>query len=561
MHPRAIICLVLVCCLLGMASSAVAARTFAVAPFTMHTPDKYHYLSEGIQSMVTSRLSSQTKLQPRDAPQLGEAGDLSQAKAREILEELDLDYLVYGDVTMMQEQSSLSLKILSRDGDLLTRTSQMSLDELIPRLDGMIGEVKQDLGVGPEQKVSTQEPAAEKEPRGTGDQQAEERGREHLNAGFEQREKTRKDTARNRLNPEFEQAETRQKDVNRWRSRELPFIAHGMRVGDANGDGRNEIFLLQENEVKAFAKHEGGLEHLATYESGHRSKALSMDLSAPKADGSRHIVVSALRKDRPSSFILAFRDGEFVVVDKGIDLLLSTARIPPKHTQRLVGQKLKAPGIFANGVGIVERNSGEYTLGRTLQLPDAANVFNFAYLPQKDEHKVVVADSSNRLRVYASDGEFKAATDKGYAGSDIKIRKKTSMPGLDESPEDLPLYYFLPTRLIACNLDAEGDFELLVNRSRASSSRYLANQRSYSQGAIHSLYWDGLGLSTAWNTRAIKGSVQDYGLGDLNNDGTLELFICLNTKPGMLSWDAKRTILLAYPLELSDKKREAIFRP
>ncbi|MCF8030968.1 MAG: hypothetical protein K9K39_08745 [Desulfohalobiaceae bacterium] len=561
MHPRSILCLVLVCCFLGMAGSAAAAQSFAVAPFTMHAPEKYHYLSDGIQSMVTSRLSSETKLQPKDAPQLDKAGGLSRTKARELCKELDLDYLVYGDVTMMQEQSSLSFKILSREGKLITRTSQMSLDKLIPRLDDMIEDVKQELGVGPKEKASAGKTVAEKERVEIEDQQVKEKDPEKLNSRFKQREKVQKDTARNKLNPQFEQTETRQKETNRWRSPELPFSAQRMRVGDANGDGRQEIFLLQEHAVKAFVMRDSGLEHLATFEAGSRIKALTLDLSAPDSDESRKIVVSALRNKRPRSFILSFRGGEFSVVDKEINLLFRVARIPPEYAPRLVGQKLKAPGTFTNGVSLVEEESGKYKLERRLQLPDAANIFNFAYLPQKDEYKVIVADSSTHLRVYDSDGEMEAATEKAYAGSEIRIQKKTSLPGLEDSREDPPSYYFLPTRLIPCNLDADGEFELVVNQSKASYSRFLANQRNYSRGAIHSLYWDGIGLDTAWKTRTVKGSVQDYGLGDIDNDGSLELFICLNTKPQMLSMEGKKTILLAYPLELSKESRQAIFRP
>ncbi|MEF8889651.1 MAG: VCBS repeat-containing protein, partial [Desulfohalobiaceae bacterium] len=286
----------------------------------------------------------------------------------------------------------------------------------------------------------------------------------------------------------------------------------------------------------------------------------TLNLTAAKADGSRQIVVSGLRKDKPRSFILRFRDGDFAVRDKNIKLLLKVARIPPDYDKRLVGQKLDDPGTFANGVSLVQRESDTYKLGRTLELPRAANVFNFTYLPGKEGNKVVVADSSDQLRLYF-DGEIQASTDKAFAGSAVKIREKKSLPGLEDSREDPPSYYFLPTRLLPCDLNVDGEFELLVNRSVSSTSKYLANQRSFSEGSIHSLYWDGLGLSTAWKTGTIKGAVQDYGLGDMNNDGTLELYVCITTSPGTFSWGGKKTILLAYPLELSEESRGEIFRP
>ena len=561
MPSRFIVGLVLVCCLLGMAGSADAAQSFAVAPIAMHAPEKYHYLSDGIQSTISSSLSSGSMLQSRDVPQLDKVGALSRNKAREILENSDLDYLVYGDVTIMKEQCSLNVKVLSREGKLIARTSQMPRNKLLPRLNTMLGEIKQELEVSPNQKDSTGEAEAEKEPGGAENKAEKEKDRKKLNSQFKQREKAQKDTARDKLNPQFKQTKKRQKGISRWRSRELPFSAHGMRVGDANGDGRKEIFLLQEHAIKAFVKRESGLEHLATYETGRQIKALTLGLSAPYSDGSQRIVVSALRDKKPSSFILAFREGDFAVVDKDIELLLRVARTPPEYAPRLVGQKLEAPGTFDNGVSLVERELGKYKPGKALQLPDAANIFNFAYLPQKKEYKVIIADSSSQLRVYASDGERKATTEKSYAGSEVRIQKQTSLPGMEESPKDPPSYYFLPTRLIPCNLDADSEFELLVNRSMASSSRYFRNRRSYTKGEIHSLYWDGLGLGMAWKTQTLKGAIQDYGLGDLNNNGRLELFVCLNTQPETFSGEKKKSILLSYPLELPQHSREALLRP
>jgi len=540
MYPHTVVSIIflsLVFCL-AAAGTAGAAQSFAVAPFAVHAPEKYQYLSQGIPSVITSSLESKTALQSRDLTLPDRQDTISRSDARKLLKDSDLDFLVYGNVTIMEGQSNLSLKVLSRDGKLVARNAQAPMNKLIPRLNTLIGDVKPELAISGERR---QEARADIEmPDSPKDQE--------------------KDAEQKTLNPQFERTERASEKTGRWRSPALSLEARGLRVGDVDGDGRQEIILLQKHAVKAFVRQGDKLEHLATYETGSRTKTLTLDLTAAKADGSREIVVSALRQDKPRSFILRYRDGDFAVRDKSIKLLLKVARIPPDYNKRLVGQKLDSPGNFANGVSLVQRGSSSYKLGRTLELPRAANVFNFTYLPGKEDSKVVVADASIHLRLY-SDGKIQATTDKAYAGSSVKMRKKTSLPGLEDSREDPPSYRFLPTRLISCDLNADGEFEILVNRSVSSTSKYLANQRSFSEGSIHSLYWDGLGLSTAWKTGAIKGAVQDYGLGDMNNDGTLELYVCLTTSPGTFSWDGKKTILLAYPLELSKESRGKIFRP
>jgi len=165
MSQRFTVCLVLVCSILMVTSgSAVAARTFAVVPFKIYAPDKYNYLSHGISSMITSRLNKETSFQSMEDQISVEAKELSRDKALEILTKSDLDYLVYGRAIVMKEQLSVSLNMLSRKDELMILTFQMSLDNLIPRMDTIVGEIKQELGVEtPEQPKPKGDPAPETE--------------------------------------------------------------------------------------------------------------------------------------------------------------------------------------------------------------------------------------------------------------------------------------------------------------------------------------------------------------------------------------------------------------
>ena len=51
--------------------------------------------------------------------------------------------------------------------------------------------------------------------------------------------------------------------------------------------------------------------------------------------------------------------------------------------------------------------------------------------------------------------------------------------------------------------------------------------------------------------RRIKGSVVDFALADPNNDGTKDLVVCLNTHPGALGLQNRKTVVVFYPLDLS----------
>ena len=126
----------------------------------------------------------------------------------------------------------------------------------------------------------------------------------------------------------------------------------------------------------------------------------------------------------------------------------------------------------------------------------------------------------------------------------------TSGLGVDKNYQ-LPSKYYAPMRLIAADIGNTGEYVLLVNKPISVSAQFFENYRFFPEGEIESLYWDGVGLGLQWKTRRIKGSVVDFALADPNNDGTKDLVVCLNTHPGALGLQNRKTVVVFYPLDLS----------
>jgi hypothetical protein len=196
------------------------------------------------------------------------------------------------------------------------------------------------------------------------------------------------------------------------------------------------------------------------------------------------------------------------------------------------------------------KTQGEFKQGRHISVPEWGNVFNIAYLPQKDGYKIIVAHSDH-LRVYSDTENIQFTTDEVYAASSMRLKKSTAMPGLGESKDAMDQFYFVPTRLVPTNLDRDDRFELLVSRPLSVASQFFENYRTFPQGEIHCLFWDGVGLNIFWKTRQIKGTISDYGIYDLDEDGRDELVVCVNTYPGATGLKHRKTMLLAYDLDTS----------
>ena len=109
----------------------------------------------------------------------------------------------------------------------------------------------------------------------------------------------------------------------------------------------------------------------------------------------------------------------------------------------------------------------------------------------------------------------------------------------------------MPIRTIVNDLDRDGKSEVIILRPISTASQIFANYRTFPQGEIQSLFWDGLGMSLKWKTRRIKGTVVDFNFGDVNNDGKLYLVVLVNSHPGALGLSHRRAMVLAYPLDLS----------
>jgi hypothetical protein len=71
----------------------------------------------------------------------------------------------------------------------------------------------------------------------------------------------------------------------------------------------------------------------------------------------------------------------------------------------------------------------------------------------------------------------------------------------------------------------------------------------FTKTQIEAFTWDGLGLRPIWKTRIIKGYIQDYTVGDIDNDGQDELVAALVIKEGrgIVLTETKSTVI-AYDL-------------
>jgi hypothetical protein len=544
----------LVCCmimtsLVAVATAADGPQKFAVLPFAINGPEKYDYLSKGISDMLATRLSWRDHFESVDKELVRDKGTAPTSRM-EVIDQLDTlgaDYLVWGAAMIAGENVSLDVKVEDKKGRSWPNSSTVKIHNLIPELEKMAGRINEEIFA---------------RPNAAGDKK-EKKQVKVLNPGLVYNESVAGQEFT--LNPQF-RYEGGSKTPGRWQSQALPFAAGSMVVCDGDGDGKTEIFLLEDHVLHAFSIDNRRLVPLAEYKFPRRYQMVRLNSFDFDRDGCDELFVTGLsdrittginedaRDVEPISFIFRYKDKQFVMEREKIPYYINKVRLPPNYRPLLVGQKVGKTNMFDKHVYELIVLQNEVKLGKRLKLPPFSNVFNFAYLPAKEGMLTIFADSEDNLRVYDSRDEVLYQSERSYANSPVGVEVFVKIPGLGLKRDNpvTDLFYF-PERLLLVQLSGDRDkYELLVNRNRSVAGQFFERYRNYPFGEMHSLFWDGVGLSLAWKTREIKGTIIDYCTADIDSDGEDELCVCINSYAGGVGLEHRRTRILAYELDLDD---------
>ena len=529
--------------LLAGQAAAAEKSTYIVAPFFVQGPQGFTYLERSIPQMLTSRLYWKDHVEPaRSELPVNIKPASSQAEAEKLLAQFKADYVVWGTVTIVENDCSLDVRVRHKSGKIWPQVREAKSPQLIAAITGVSDAINREVFSRPTSAADISRGGA-----------SAGGGRiNQMNPDIMVNETSPQEVY---LNPQFRYSGASVEDDSRLRSQALNFPAIGMEVVDADGDGKNEIFLLEDHKLRAYSFSQGQLSPRGEVSFPMNSQCLSVR-SLPHPSGKAWIVVNTVDSGgQPVGSILTYSGGAFKEEMRNIKYYLNVVRIPPNYMPILVGQEAQPPRLFKVGVNEMTKQGERLAPSRRLALPTDANVFNFTYLPggrgERDSDKLILLSNDEHLRVYNSKGSRLAQTSEKYSGSALGLEIAVAMPGLGRDYITIPTVYYIPMRMLAIDLERDGNWELLVNRPISTASEIFERYRFYPQSEIHSLFWDGVGLNLQWKTRRIKGSMVDYTIADANNDGIPDLVTCLNTHPGALGVKARKTMVMLYPLDVS----------
>lgn len=531
--------------LLALPAMAQGAKTYAVLPFVYNGPQKYEYFSKAVQASLENDLEWMGHAEPSTKSLKSVTVPKDKGAALNALRGMGVDYLMYGEIAILDTKAHLRIDAVSADGKSWQKKGEVDIDQMTGWLDSQARVIQGDVfnrpGYGTVEKTkvekNTMQAAAPSDsPFLTGD------GRPFQAAA---------------LNPQF-RYEGGTETTGRWRSQTLPFYSFGMYVADGDADGRNELFILQESAISAYRFKEGKLQHLNTFELPANVMSMRLEVADLNRDGLPEFIIGAYQfenqggirapRGTPRSSILTFEGGKFKYLVKKVDRFLGVLRLPPTYMPILVAQKKGQRDLFDKHITEAFIKGDTIEIGQTLPVPPFANVYNLTYLPDGLGYKCIVISNSHKMLVYSQSFERLYESDETYSSSGVVIETADKMVGMGGGPtEEHGIVYNIPIRGLAAPLTSDKHYELLVNKDLSATAQIFKNYKYFTQGEIHSLVYDQVGMNLAWKTRRIKGQVADLALADLNNDGNKQLCVLVNTFTGY-GYGNRKTLVLAYDL-------------
>lgn len=528
-------------CLCSLLWAGEPARV-AIIPFNIHAPNDLSYLQEGILDMLASRIAWNGKVVVLEKHVIksacqDHAGSLNEVSARKLGQGLKVDYVLFGSLTVLGNTSSLDAKIVAVDPDIAAMsvyTQAKSLDEIIPKVDEFAEAINA--------KLFGRTPVAHTTIASSREERTTTAHPQRILLPGEEEEAT------SSLHPDFIQLSAKGKRANFWKGQEFPIVMRGMQLADLDGDRQKELVFITQTDIWVYRYQDEKLEPVKHIRGQSTYNQLSVDVCDINGNGIPEIYVSNLTAGHVDSFVLEWNGSDFVRIAEHLRWYLRVTALAGGKPA-IVGQQKNIDSPFVSAIHELLWVNQKLEAGGQVRLPVGANVFNFtvADIDGDKTPEIIMIDESNELRVYSASGELRWKSDEPY-GETINFVVVNPNRSIGSSEERI----YLPSRIIITDLDKNGITDLIVSRNLSKTSRWLRNFKAYTSNELHSLSWDGLGLSENWKTRKISGAISDYQLVEIDGKGQYEIFVGIIMRTGIAPVLTGKSTIISYKLQVDD---------
>lgn len=545
---------------IGLTAPITTGRV-ALLPFEAHADRDLSYLTSGLRDMLASRLAAGAGVEiiPRAAVTQALAGKAVPAEAaalRQLGTTLQADYVLSGSLTALAGSLSLDSTLHAVSGATAPQTFYATApreEEIISAIDTLSWQIA-------EQAFGKQRPASASTATAVAPLPASGAAADPYQSAHPDRILMGQAASGSSV---LRPLGVVTGALGFTKSQTFNYGLVSMEVGDVDGDEQEEFVLASPYEIRVYRRTDNRYQKIGQIALPHRYGIHSVTMADLNNNGRKEIYVSAADAKDPNSLVLEWDGKEFAHVADDLSWYLRVVEIPGQGMV-LAGQKSGINTLMAKGVYRMSVSQGQVTKGEEI-LTGGMNLFDFslADLDGNGGLEVVAITQGDRLMVLTQAGKELWSSDDYYGGTTRFVGGQS----FDEINKDLEHgrteggRIYIPSRIVIRDMNNDGQADVIVNKNLSSASRILSKVRSYPNGEIHALTWNGISLTELWRTRKIDGYIADYQMGAVqtvpSQDGKaqsinaeLNVGVVLNSSGFDLLNNASSAVL-TFPLQLT----------
>jgi len=502
-------------------------KKVAVLPFVMNTQQDLTFLQKGIFDMFSSRIAygDEVEILTRETlenelvkadPSLSVTRGVNESKAKEVGRFLDVDYVLFGSLTIFGSSMSLDVNMVDIKGNAPSLTFFRQADEagaVIPELNKIAEEINYKV-FGRETLEFQSQQAMQKAYAGDGESYASPLKK--FQTLF---------AVNGRMN--------------------------GVATGDLDGDKKNEVVVIYDRTIQIFKySFDGKLKPVQKIDDNSVALGVvSVDVADINQNGFSEIFITRINSgnETVASCVIEYDGSRYVKGKITYPWYLRVVKDDQGNSELFAQVHTKKGPWLSKDVFKVEWQNNWYTRGARLRVPEKGfSVLSMSKGRElgKGDSMYLYTDELGRLIMFNSSGRIEWSSDKGYGGSSLFYKFPKKVHGFYDNA-----FAFLQPKSIIYDTDSDGKAELLVIKNRESTDYLFKNTRVFKKGSIEILNWSEMGLASDKAPKKFPGPVTSIDIGDYDNDSKMELLVTMIKKGSdVLSSDAK-SLLVAYDLE------------
>ncbi len=352
------------------------------------------------------------------------SGELETESAKKIGEILGVDYVIFGSLTKLGDSASLDLQLVPiKEGKAPSPVyvQARKMEEIVARVDELALNINEKILGYPLKTMPAERPAP----------------------GAREKELAAIPVPAAPIKPQVPVRSSGGGEF--WQSQSFSFQIKGVAVDDFDGDGRNEVALIDERNLYIYRWETGEFKLLWKFNGRTADKYLAVDAADIDKDGKAEIFVTNIQGDRLASFAVAFKDGAYRKVAENLDWFLRVVEWAEKG-KILLGQGKGQQAAWEGPIYELGWKDNKLREIGKAQIPNGVPIYSF--VPFKHDNKIdfVFIDADFRMKIMNAQGKVVWRSREIY-GSENSMQVKSLTPGT--GPYEGDEFAFVNVRLIS----------------------------------------------------------------------------------------------------------------